>query len=271
MAKKKDAPVEVPAEATGYYPTNVVPIDSLQPWPSNYLVHGQDQLTSLAESLKNFGQAKNIVTWRGYIVAGHGLVEAAKLLGWTHIEVKELNSELTETAVEAYLIADNRTAELSTKDETALANMLQRIRANGGDVLLPAVGYNSAQIDSKLRALSQMNFVGSMEATVQQAYQQAIATANYSPQMAGPTSLPQPSGVFPMPTNPDGSAVMISAPSAVPASPGVAYVQLQFPMIADQRDRVVTVLKHIQEVNGLNNSIHALVHLCESYAQQVGL
>ncbi len=265
MAKKKDAPVEVPAEATGYYPTNVVPIDSLQPWPSNYLVHGQDQLTSLAESLKNFGQAKNIVTWRGYIVAGHGLVEAAKLLGWTHIEVKELNFDLTETQVEAYLIADNRTAELSTKDESALANMLHRIRANGGDTLLPAVGYNSAQIDSKLRALSQMNFVGSMEATVQQAYQQAIATQNYSPMPA------QSPGIFPMPVNPDGSAVMSSAPSAVPASPGVAYTQLQFPMIAEQRDRVVTVLKHIQEVNGLNNSIHALIHLCESYAQQVGL
>lgn len=147
--KAKEAPVE--AEAGNFYPTSVVAIDSLQPWPSNYLVHGPDQLNALGESLKNFGQAKNIVAWRGYIVAGHGLVEAAKLLGWTHIEVKELNFDLTETQVEAYLIADNRTAELSTKDESALANMLHRIRANGGDTLLPAVGYNSAQIDSKLR------------------------------------------------------------------------------------------------------------------------
>ena len=270
MAKTKKK--EESESAGAFYPTSVVAIDSLRPWPSNYLVHGQDQLEALGSSLATFGQAKNIVTWRGYIVAGHGLVEAAKQLGWTHIEVKELNADLTETQVEAYLIADNRTAELSTKNESLLADMLHRIRSNGGDGLLPAVGYNSAQIDSKLRALSQMNFVGSMEATVQQAYQQAISTVNHSPlPMPAPGQPVAAPGIFPMPTNPDGSAVMIAQPSTAPAQPSVAYVQLQFPLIAEQRDRVLVVLKHIQEANGLNNSIHALVHLCESYAQQVGL
>ena len=269
MAKTK----EEGESAGAFYPTSVVAIDSLRPWPTNYLIHGQDQLEALGSSLATFGQAKNIVTWRGYIVAGHGLVEAAKQLGWTHIEVKELNPDLTEIQVEAYLIADNRTAELSTKNESLLADMLHRIRSNGGDGLLPAVGYNTDEIDRKLRALSQMSFVNSMEATVQQAYQQAISTVNHSPLPAPGQPAPgQPApGIFPMPINPDGSPVMIAQPSTAPAQPSVAYVQLQFPLIAEQRDRVLTVLKHIQEANGLNNSIHALVHLCESYAAQVGL
>lgn len=254
MAKKKE-------EATGaFYPTKVVAIDELKPWPTNYLIHPEEQMAALSSSLATFGQAKNVVTWRGYIVAGHGLVEAAKRLGWSQIDVKELSFDLNETQVEAYLIADNRTAELSTKNESLLGDMLQRIRSQAGD-LLPALGYNSAQIDSKLRALSQFGFVQSMEASASQAYTQAATTYNVSPTQPAAQQA----------VNPDGSAVMIAMPSTSPMPATAAYVQLQFPMIADQRDRVVTVLRHVQDTNGLNNSIHALVHLCERYAQEVGL
>lgn len=254
MAKK----VKEEAPAGSFYPTNIVDIDSLRPWPTNYLNHGEQQLQALQDSLTNFGQAKNVVTWRGYIVAGHGLVEAAKRLGWSQIEAKELSADLTEIQVEAYLIADNRTAELSTKNETLLGDMLHRIRAAGS--LTAAVGYDSAQIDSKLRSLSQLGFVQQMEVAAGQAYTQAVA------QIAAPA--------FVAPANPDGSSIAIAMPTA-PGSPApvatAAYVQLQFPLIAEQRDRVLAVLTHVQKTTGLTNSIQALVHLCEQYAQGAGL
>lgn len=252
--------------AETFYPSEVVDIDSLKPWPTNYVIHGQEQTSIIATSLETFGQFKNIVTWRGYIVAGHGLVEAARDQGWRRVEVKRLPDDWDETTVEGVLVADNRTAELSTKNETLLGNMLQRIRQSGPEALLPATGYSSAQVDSKLRALSQMGFVGYLENAIGVAPSQygtgyQMPSAPVADVVSQPTmTQPASNGSFPTPP-------ISFAPSDAPP----AYVQLQFPLNVEQRARVLTVLKHIQDAQGLNNSIHALIQLCERYAQEVGL
>ena len=65
-----------------FYPSEVVDIDSLRPWPTNYLDHPDSQLRTIEQGLQTFGQFKNIVVWNGYIVDGHGLVESAKRQGF---------------------------------------------------------------------------------------------------------------------------------------------------------------------------------------------
>lgn len=148
MAKKKEPAVET------FYPSEIVDIDSIRPWPTNYNDHPDQQLQYLRGSLRDFGQVKNVIIWGDYIVAGHGLVEAAKGRGWRRIEVKRLPAEWSETQVEAVLIADNRLAQLSTANDEKLADMLQRVRQENS-TLLDSVGYNSDEVDTMLRKLVQ--------------------------------------------------------------------------------------------------------------------
>ncbi len=150
MAKKKE--VVQPVET--FYPSEIVDIDSIKPWPTNYNDHPDQQLQYLRGSLRDFGQVKNVIIWGDYIVAGHGLVEAARGRGWRRVEVKRLPAEWSETQVEAVLIADNRLAQLSTANDEKLADMLQRVRQENS-TLLDSVGYNSDEVDTMLRKIVQ--------------------------------------------------------------------------------------------------------------------
>ena len=150
VAKKKE--VVQPVET--FYPSEIVDIDSIKPWPTNYNDHPDQQLQYLRGSLRDFGQVKNVIIWGDYIVAGHGLVEAARGRGWRRVEVKRLPAEWSETQVEAVLIADNRLAQLSTANDEKLADMLQRVR-QGNNTLLDSVGYNSDEVDTMLRKIVQ--------------------------------------------------------------------------------------------------------------------
>lgn len=129
--------------------TELVPVISLHPWPRNYNQHGANQLGYLANSLTTFGQFKNIVIVERkgvrYVVAGHGLVEAAKQAGLSTLEAKVLPPDWSDEKVEALLVADNRLAQLATPDDQLLAELLDSIRV-ADDTLLESMGYDQAQI-----------------------------------------------------------------------------------------------------------------------------
>ena len=59
-----------------------VPLASLKPYPRNARKHNQRQIRLLAESIKEFGWTLPVlIDAENMILAGHGRVEAAKLLG----------------------------------------------------------------------------------------------------------------------------------------------------------------------------------------------
>jgi len=102
------------------------PIARLRPHPLNYRRHGEHQLLVLRESLRVHGQQKPVViTPDGTILAGHGLVEAAKLEGWTEIACHVYNGPYPE----AFLAMDNRASDLAEDDEAALAQLLRDLDA----------------------------------------------------------------------------------------------------------------------------------------------
>jgi len=71
--------------------TESVPIDSVKPHPKNMRLHDQANIDAIAASLSAFGQTKPIVVWRyNLIIAGCGTHEAAKELGWTHIQIIQI-------------------------------------------------------------------------------------------------------------------------------------------------------------------------------------
>ncbi len=97
------------------------PVADLMPALRNARTHSKKQIHQLAASIRQFGFVNPVLTdATGGIVAGHGRIEAAKLLGLSLIPTICLD-HLSEAERRAYIIADNRLAELAGWDKDLLA------------------------------------------------------------------------------------------------------------------------------------------------------
>src|SRR5713101_1176616 len=83
------------------------------------------------------------------IIAGHGRVQAAKLLGIVEVPTVQI-SYLSATQKRAYILADNRLAEKAGWDKEILAVELQGLLADGFEVVL--TGFEAPDIDVILDA-----------------------------------------------------------------------------------------------------------------------
>lgn len=83
----------------------------------------------------------------GIVLAGNGTLAAAQALGWT--EIAAVSVSLGGAAARAYAVADNRTAELATWDEAALAQLLREVGAED-PMLAAATGFSEAEIAALL-------------------------------------------------------------------------------------------------------------------------
>jgi hypothetical protein len=87
--------------------------------------HSQKQLQQIAQSIARFGFVNPVLISDDFeIIAGHGRVEAAKLLGLKQVPTLRL-SNLSPAERRAYVIADNRLAQLAGWDRELLAIELQ--------------------------------------------------------------------------------------------------------------------------------------------------
>ena len=80
------------------------------------------------------------------IIAGHGRVEAAKILRLDPVPTL-LVDHLTEDQKRAYIIADNRLAELAGWDETQLAIEFQHLTEIEFNFEVEITGFETAEID----------------------------------------------------------------------------------------------------------------------------
>jgi hypothetical protein len=97
-----------------------VPIAGLTPYGRELRKHSKRQIEQLAESVAAFGLVQPIlIDGHGEIIAGHGLVEAARKAGYSAVPVVRLE-HLDEPAKRALRISLNRLAELSGWDDTLL-------------------------------------------------------------------------------------------------------------------------------------------------------
>ena len=119
-----------------------IKIEEVQPDPANVRRHPERNLSTIKASLTKFGQQKPIVIdEKGIIIAGNGLFQAAKELGWTEVDVTR--SVLKGSDATAYSIADNRSSELAEWDG-GLAEVLAALQKEDYD--LDAVGFNQEEI-----------------------------------------------------------------------------------------------------------------------------
>jgi hypothetical protein len=103
------------------------PLDRLRPYANNARIHSERQVEQIAASIREFGfTAPILVDSADGILAGHGRLQAAHLLGLREVPVVVLD-HLDERQRRAYLLADNRLAEGATWDEQLLAKELAAI------------------------------------------------------------------------------------------------------------------------------------------------
>lgn len=105
------------------------PIDSILPYAKNARTHTDTQIAAIAASIKEFGFNNPLLTdSEGGLIAGHGRLLAAQKLGLEEVPVVELD-HLTESQRRAYILADNRIAELARWDPEMLTLELSDLEA----------------------------------------------------------------------------------------------------------------------------------------------
>jgi 16S rRNA G966 N2-methylase RsmD len=120
-------------------------VDALTPYAQNARTHSKKQIRQIADSIKTFGWTNPIlVDSAGGVIAGHGRVEAAKLLGIDKVPTIRLE-DLTEAEISAYVIADNKLAENAGWDRELLAIELQDLIKLDIDVTI--TGFDMPEID----------------------------------------------------------------------------------------------------------------------------
>ncbi len=111
----------------------------------NPRTHTKRQIRQIANSIKRFGFTNPILTDDNLqILAGHGRLEAAKLLGMTTVPSIRL-SHMSEAEKRAYIIADNEIALKAGWDREILALEMQGLIDLGFEVEL--TGFEAAEID----------------------------------------------------------------------------------------------------------------------------
>ena len=125
--------------------TETVTVSALKPYARNARTHSRRQIKKIAASIERFGFVNPVlIDENNQIIAGHGRVAAAKLLGWQ--EVPTLRVEhLDEAEKRAYILADNRLAEEAGWDSEILAIELQGLIDL--DFSIELTGFDMAEID----------------------------------------------------------------------------------------------------------------------------
>ena len=117
----------------------------LRPYPGNARAHSKKQIKQIAASIERFGFTNPVlISDEGEIIAGHGRVEAAKLLRMKQVPTLAL-SHLSEAERRAYVLADNKLALNAGWDKEILAIELQALVDLEFDVEI--TGFSLAEID----------------------------------------------------------------------------------------------------------------------------
>jgi DNA modification methylase len=123
-------------------------LDQLHFNPNNARTHSKRQIRQIKASMSEFGFTNPVlVDCNNTIVAGHGRVEAAKLLGITEVPTIRLD-RLTKEQIRAYIIADNKLAENAGWDKEILAIELEALlKLDCADFDVTITGFEVAEID----------------------------------------------------------------------------------------------------------------------------
>jgi len=105
-----------------------VSINTVQPHPKNPRLHDERNIQSIMSSLDEFELMAPMIVWgpKNYVIVGNGRLEACIRLGKGDIDIVRAD-HLTEDQAIAYMIADNKTGDLSEFDFEAVASLFKEL------------------------------------------------------------------------------------------------------------------------------------------------
>ena len=125
-------------------------LGDLKPFERNARTHSKRQIGQIAKSIRRFGFVNPVlVDDGGGVVAGHGRIEAARILGISEVPVLSLGAMSTAER-RAYIIADNRLAELAGWDNDLLASELGELQSLIDDIDFECLGFDQGELDALL-------------------------------------------------------------------------------------------------------------------------
>jgi len=125
-------------------------VTEIRPNPINARRHPQKQIAMLAASIRAFGFIGPVVIKEdNSLLAGHARLEAARAVGLERVPCVKA-SHLSEAQARAYMLADNRMAELAEWDDKSVAAELRFLESYGIDFSIELTGFTTAEIDFRL-------------------------------------------------------------------------------------------------------------------------
>jgi DNA modification methylase len=119
------------------------PLERLIPYARNARTHSEAQVAQIAASMLEFGVNNPLlVDSQGGLVAGHGRLLATRKLGLEQLPVVVLD-HLSDTQRRAYILADNRLAELAGWDTEMLALELSELE---GEFDISVMGFDEEEV-----------------------------------------------------------------------------------------------------------------------------
>ncbi|MEL6727047.1 MAG: DNA methyltransferase [Pseudomonadota bacterium] len=126
-------------------------VTALNPNPRNARTHNKKQIRQIAASIEEFGFVNPVlIDDKANIIAGHGRVEAAKLLKLKDVPVLRIE-HMSEEQKRAYVIADNQLALNAGWDDAVLSVELKTLADLGFYVEL--TGFDTGDIDKLIEGL----------------------------------------------------------------------------------------------------------------------
>ena len=124
------------------------PIADLRPLGRKARYHGKRQLAAIKASIEQFGFVSPVlIDEQDRIVAGNARVEAARLAGLTDVPAVVV-SHLTPDGLRAYVLADNRLAELGDWNKEVLQLELEELSLLDLDFSLEVTGFTLPEIEA---------------------------------------------------------------------------------------------------------------------------
>ena len=138
---------------------------NLVPHPQNPNKHSDKQIALLAKVIRHTGWRSPIIVSKktGFVIAGHGRLEAAKLLEVTEVPIEEQTFK-NEAEEYAHLVADNRIAELSNLSADLTLDILKKLKEDDS-YDLELTGYTDDEFEALLDLHSPLSHEDSAEDT----------------------------------------------------------------------------------------------------------
>lgn len=124
-----------------------VPIDAVREYERNAKLHTDEQIGRIAESIKQFGFNQPIaVDEEMILLAGHGRLAAARLLGLSHVPTVVVHG-LTNNQKRAFRIADNKLNTDTGFDFAALQIEIEQLTGESFDLDALGLNFSFADLD----------------------------------------------------------------------------------------------------------------------------